>query len=624
MTPRDPTTSSGALRTGRATILATSLMLFGCGTGCGANGASSATTQPSTARAPDPVEIEGPTAPPPGRTHTPPPRRRPVGTNLAPPSYWGGAFPFVDLMKHSDGWISGSEGTWNDGRSFETDPHGWLRRLAPGRIARVFILGGEHWHPTGRFTVLYEGRGTIEYRGRVEALRREPGHDTFVLAGTDGLYLEITAVDANDPLRNIRVIAPGGRCDDDVTSYCTADAGCAGRCVPFTENYAEQPFHPTFLEETQAFSVVRFMDWQNTNRERTLDDADELPSPRRWSDLPTRESMSWRPVPVDVMVDLANQLGVDPWFAMPHTAEDELVATFASRVAARLASDRKVYVEYTNEYWNDIFDQHQWINGEGCRRHSRNPGRDCDPDGNGTLCEYTSWNATQERCLDFGRRYYAERTVEIGRIWREAFRNATPERVRRVMAGQIGGADWWMPEYLERQVDGSPAHTQVDVMAVAPYFGGGERRERSVDEIFRRIPNRRRDGAPENFFEILVGPADAPYGDVFHWIQKDVAALRARAPNVEYVAYEGGQHLHSHDEAQMAMFTRANRDPRMEELYFQYLTMWRVLTDDALFVHFRSPSTWGAFGTWGSKERQGQPLAEAPKHRALLRYIETE
>ncbi|MBX3272394.1 MAG: hypothetical protein KF729_19195 [Sandaracinaceae bacterium] len=595
----------------RAIGIALGAALVACGTRSAGSSAAPAAAEPAT---------PAPTGSAPAAARAPAASaRRWLGSNLAEPSYWGGTFPFVDLMKHSDPWTSGTEETWNDRRPIETDAHGWVRRLAPGQIARVFIFGSEQWHPAGRVTVRFAGRGTIEYRGSVRDVVRGEGEHTLEVPEGSGLYLEITEVDPRDPLRDIRVIAPGGRCEEDVMAYCEADAQCTGRCVPFTESYREIPFHPTFLSDIRAYGALRFMDWQATNRGRGQDDAEELPLPRRWADLPTRESRSWKPVPVDVMVELANLVGADPWFSIPHTAEDQLIRQFAATVAARLDRARRVYVEYTNEGWNDIFDQHQWMNGEGCRRYSRAARRECDPDGNGVLCEYTPWNATQGRCLTYGRRFFTERTVQIGAIWRGEFRDVEPERVRRVMGAQIGGADWWIGEFLQREVDGAPAHTQVDVVAVAPYFGRGS--ETSLEEIFRRVPAGRADGVAAGTFHILVGSVGSEEGEVFQWIQRDLAALRRELPAgaVEYVAYEGGQHLTSHEEDRVALFHRANRDPRMEALYLEYLTMWRTLTGDALFLHYTSPGTWTRFGTWGAMERQGAPLADSPKQRALSR-----
>lgn len=586
-------------------LLLLAVAMLGCGTGCGADDPSTPSTPPGT-------EVPGGETPP---EPEPTPLRMPgvhierpraVGTNLAEAIYWSGNMPFVDLFKHTDPWISGTFDEWDDHRPLAQDEHGWVTRLAEGQIARAFLLSGDLPHETGRFTVLYEGEGEMLYHGRTSELTRSPGRDTFVLNGTDGLYLEIHRTNPANPIRNVRVLAPGGRCENAPLTHCRDDDACEGRCVPFEENYAQLPFHPTFLSDIAPFAVLRFMDWQQTNRERVLPDDEEPAIVRTFDQLPTREDARWRPAPIDVMVDLANLLDADPWFNMPTLADDDLVRRFAQRVAERLEPERRVYVEVSNEVWNDIFDQHQWFNAQGCQAHAENPREECDPDGNGVLCEYTPWNATQERCMRYGRRAFAQRTVEVGAIWREVFAEHGPERVQRVLATQIGGADWWVPELLEVEVNGAPAHAGIDVVATAPYFGGGGELN-DVESVFERVD---RGGA--SVYRVL-----AARDSLYDWIQTDLRGIARLNGAVRYVAYEGGQHLHGAERFVLG----ANQDPRMESLYGEYLTMWSQLTDDALFVHFTSPSAWSRYGAWGSKSRQGQPLDEAPKHRALLQFI---
>ena len=107
---------------------------------------------------------------------------------------------------------------------------------------------------------------------------------------------------------------------------------------------------------------------------------------------------------------------------------------------------------------------------------------------------------------------------------------------------------------------------------------------------------------------------------------------RGNCPELQHVVVMGGAaadegaltweaFLALGDEGKVPMLMEANRDPRMGELYDEYLRRWSTLTDGALFVHYGSPSLWSQWGTWGSKEYQGQPVTEAPKHQALLRYL---
>jgi hypothetical protein len=540
----------------------------------------------------------------------------PIGTNLPMPAYWTASFPFVDAMKPTFRFISGSADQWNDHRSLDLDEQGWLRSLQPGQIARVFVVDTSDipGRPTGRYTVLYDGQGTMDYHGSVQNLRRDVGRDTF--DSTGGFFINITQVDATNPIRNIRVLLPGGSCDGDHYAYCQSDGDCGGaRCVPFEETQHEQPFHPQFLEEVKPFRALRFMDWMETNREAAQTYPEHRRSARHYDDYPTREAKSWRPVPIDVMIDLANELGADAWFNIPHAAEDELVRRMAARVAERLRPDLKVYIEYTNEAWNTIFQQHHWINAQGCREESPNPRAECDGNGNGELCEYGDWGV-HGRCVRYGERWFARRTVEVGRIWQEAFGSDGADRVVRVMGVQVGG-NWWFERVLRETLpNGDPVHQHLDAIATAPYFFmRGD--VSTVDDVFGR------NGAPDGDYRVLYGDPADDNDSAMDWVIRDMAVLDAPdLRHLDLLAYEAGQGLFSTDRARAAHFLEANSDPRMAEVYRDYLERWARYTGGSLMMHFAAATSAGWYGSWGHKEYQGQPRQDAPKYDALLGYIE--
>jgi hypothetical protein len=545
----------------------------------------------------------------------------PIGTNLTMPAYWTRSHPFVDLMKPSFRFTSGAPNAWDDGRALDVDESGWLRRLAPRQIARLMLLHGESPHPTGRFTVLYEGRGEMEYHGTVRNLKRAPGRDTFDLR-PGGLFINITRVDPENPLREVRVLLPGGQCGDDPFAYCESDADCtAGACRPFEETHRDQPFHPQFLQEVRPFRALRFMDWMHTNREVAQEDGVAEPHPiRELREYPERDARAWRPVPIDVMVDLANLLGQDAWFNMPHTASDDFIRGFARRVRERLRPDLRVYVEYSNETWNTIFDQHHWVNARGCETLSKAPRKECKGEGNEDLCSPGVGEPAASRCVAYGRRWFGRRTVEMGRMWRRAFGDAGRERVRVVLGVQVNGR-WWYEDVLrEKLADGSHVYEHVDAVATAPYFSLPDASK--VDDVFARVGRGRTPFAPDTF-RVLAGAEGSPYGGVLDWIRSDARALRQRElQHLELVAYEAGQGLHHYDARIGKLFAAANRDARMRAVYRQYLDHWARLTGGGLLMHFSTSSAYNEHGAWGAKEHQGQARSEAPKYDALLNYIE--
>ena len=542
-----------------------------------------------------------------------------LGTNLAPPDYYSGSFAFVDAMHHADPFHSGTLEEWNDGRKLALDGQGWVKHLEPGQLARTFIYAGEIEHPTGAMTVLYEGRGVIEYKGLVTDLVRSPGRDTFVLGGKQGLYLEITEVDASDHLRNIRVLQPGGRCADDIKRLCQDGSDCndGQTCRPFVADFTTQPFYPPFLAELAPYSVLRFMDWMQTNREVVLKDGVEEPAPvTRWAELPTTNSWSWKPVPLAVMVDLANTVGADPWITIPHAADDDFVRRLAITLRDRLDPRLKVYVEYSNETWNAIFDQHRWVNARGCEASSDDPNAECGRDGDGLCPSGGSWNAKKESCTNFGRLYHGRRTAQVMDLFAEVFGSALDARVVRVLAGQIGTVGHHGKAMLEAEWKGRPVADRVDAFAIAPYFGSDDMDR--LDDAFAVYKGQVHD-APPGTHRLLAGdPADES-GGLYKWIKSDVEALKAY-PNVDLVGYEGGQHFFSFDTQRAKIFHLINRDPRMKDLYLQYLGMWSQLTGGSLLVHFTSPSSWTQFGCFGVKEYLGQPLGNAPKADAIVSF----
>jgi hypothetical protein len=116
---------------------------------------------------------------------------------------------------------------------------------------------------------------------------------------------------------------PGGVCADDPFQWCRDNDDCSSDCISF-EGDEQQIFHPTFLSRIRNYNVLRFMNWMETN------DSEQS----EWRDRPRISDARWstKGVPVEVMVELANQVKADPWFCMPHLATDEYITEFANLV----------------------------------------------------------------------------------------------------------------------------------------------------------------------------------------------------------------------------------------------------------------------------------------------------
>ena len=482
------------------------------------------------------------------------PQRSPLGVNLAFTHYWATQQPFVDLFKQSGDWIPQrkGDGRWDTGEELDIDERGWVASLAPGQKATTLLAwdnGGRYGG--GRYVLEFEGKGRLALVGDGEGSTSKSGMG-FNLRPNSGLRLELLETDPRDPVRNIRVVP-----------------------AKLRQSADRQPFSERFLNLIQPFRILRMMDLQQTNNsEQAL-----------WADRAKPEDArqtSKRGVALELLIELANQAERDPWLCVPHLADDAYVRAMAELVKQRLDQQRSVYIEYSNEVWNNQFEQ---------ARYAREQGLELG----------LSSDITEAQL-----RFYSRRSIEVFRIWRDVFQNES-SRVVRVLAAQSANA--WTSEVI---LEWNNAHDEADVLAIAPYFGvslgGPDARERvsqmTVDELL--------DAAAENLERTLeFVPAHA--------------AL-AKSHDLRLVAYEAGQHLAGHlgvenDEIVTRLFQAANRHERMGALYERLLKGWKAAGGNEMML-FNSIESYSKWGSWGLLEHQFQPREEAPKYSAALEFIE--
>jgi len=338
------------------------------------------------------------------------PARSRLGINLSGPADWNTELPFVDVFRLSRAWISQEKGKgWGKGPALELDARGWVTRLAPDCSAETLMCTIEGGHyPTGEYVCLYEGEGVIQLSNVARVVSRSPGRIVFEPAPERGaFFLRIAATRPENYIRAIRVIMPG-----------------------FEDTYRREPFHPAFLARWKHMRALRFMDWMETNGSRIAE----------WKDRPLPDDATWtvKGIPLEVMIDLANRLGADAWFCMPHRATDDYVRSFAAQVARELAPARKTYIEYSNEIWNSGFAQTRYA-GEMGRKLG-----------------------FHEKDWEAGWRYGAYRSVQIFKIWEDAFGGR--DRLVRVIASQAANA------YVsDVKLSFRDAHKDCDALAIAPY-----------------------------------------------------------------------------------------------------------------------------------------------------------
>lgn len=327
------------------------------------------------------------------------------------------------------------------------------------------------------------------------------------------------------------------------------------------------------------------MDWMSTNNSLQTD----LSSRPKLSDA----RWSTKGVPVEVMVELSNLMGADPWFTVPHLATDDYATRFASLVRSTLDASRTVYVEHSNEVWNAIFAQASYAKQRG-------------------LALGLSSNEFEAQL-----RYHAKRSVELFRLWEDVLGGS--HRLVRVM-GSFSVSPW-VTETLLRYPG---ALETTDALAVAPYFG----HELGDPNDARYARDRLLGMTPDAILaevrrDILPGILE----DVREQAELVSTLATEAGRRIDLVAYEGGQHIVGvngrQDDAQLnALFDELNRRPAMKDIYLEYLEGWRD-GGGALFMHFVNCSGYTKWGRWGAMEFLFQSRSEAPKYDALQAFIES-
>jgi len=319
-------------------------------------------------------------------------------------------------------------------------------------------------------------------------------------------------------------------------------------------------FDPVFMSEVKRYSVLRFMKWNQAVESNVV---------VTWADRnkPGQGSFAGPDgVPIEYMIQLANEAGSDPWFAIPWNADDEYIRKFAELVRDRLHPSRKAYVEVSNEVWNYAYPVTGQAASEG-------------------MAAGLSTNS-HEAML----RRYAQKTGSVMDVWSSVFAGQM-HRIVRVAAIQTGA--WG----AEKVLDFDQTASKVDALASAPYFykdmtPGMITTSASLDQYFKDL------GA-----DMLVRIKYA----------KDTKAAATRF-GVRYITYEAGQHVTSPQD--VTQLDRVQRDPRMGQLYTTYLTSWKDQIGD-LMVLFQDYGGAGKYGAFGQKDYVGQPLSEAPKENAV-------
>jgi hypothetical protein len=507
------------------------------------------------------------------------PGARTVGMNLSVLDSASTQIPFVDIFKQSSGfqfqkkWMPENSKPPSPATRSRIDKNGWVVSLAYDEQAIACMFNNNTGYlPAGMYNVFYDGEGDLEFYGA--AIReKDPGRiridvNPEAMKGWKYLCVLETRTNANNPIRNIRVILPG-----------------------FENSYEQDPWYPPFIERLKPFKAIRFMDWELTNLNVDVEWSD-----RRRPDYATQasplefEASKGQGVALEYQIDLANRLGVDPWFNIPATASDDYVRRMAMLVRERLRRDLHPIIELSNEVFNNFPASYDYAIEMGRRLNLP------APPGESVVF---SW--------------YALRSSQMFDIWNAVYGVDSNILIHVVTGRRVASS---INEYMLRFGD---LYKKADVLAIDGYVFPFNRWQAPIKS------------GELKWSDVAAMSTDDVIGSMHRYIDKELAPSWAEAARLAkkyglgLVVYEGGESnvtsYQTEDARVTDLFISTSRSQKMADVYAHLLGAWDKVDGATLFNQYSFVGMPNKFGCWGALEYQDQDLKSAPKYAALVAYL---
>jgi hypothetical protein len=260
----------------------------------------------------------------------------PLGVNLAGVNSYSGIYPFANIMYNGGVWAR------RVGSGSFTQNQGELTATVGTDEFRMYLSDTGLGLPAGTYTV-YNPAGAEIGLGAFsnQSVQAYTTATTFTFSYTpsaNGLYLHCKG-SLSKASGNLAIILPGHS-----TSWLAGDH-----------------FNSAFISFHQGLGaqVLRFMDWgiasvsiETDWADRTQPDGITFYNPMALGSV----------VPYELMIELCNRLGVDPWICVPARATSDYVTQLATLLDTDLDVTRKLYPEEANEVWNTA---DPWGDGAG-------------------------------------------------------------------------------------------------------------------------------------------------------------------------------------------------------------------------------------------------------------------
>ncbi len=478
-----------------------------------------------------------------------------IGMNLTGLADWTAERPFRNLFKQvreeTITWTADCF-CWNSNVSDELvfDANGYPTSLPQTTSAGttfirwVMSAEGGALENGQDYVILYDGAGTIQLFGDVSNVVATAGRIQFHVNGSGNIFMNLIASTAGNYIKNIRML----------------------RLADEAINLNTYPFHDEFLNKLKPFSCLRMMDWGVTNGSPHI----------LWANRAKTTDRTFgteRGVPYEMMIKLANKIDKDIWVCVPHEADDNFIQQMALLFKNQLEPGRKIYLEYSNEVWNWLFEQ----------------------------AHFNDQNRPEN--LGYGRAY-AEKAKHVFQIWYTVFGGEAPARIQRVLGMQLTYN--YLNEQILSQID--PA----DWDCASPTFYFGLDRSPSGNPVLN---------ASSTAEDVLENSKNAWLGVLPNW-RADYGQVKLFGKKI--VGYEGGQHFTDFQTHpyQQAMY-ESYRHPKMYELYSRVLDTARTLGNSmaCAFSNVSGQNDIYVFGHLGDIEILPPFYGSAIRYETLLDKI---
>ena len=501
----------------------------------------------------------------------------PIGMNLPSLSYFSTGLVFSDVMTTASSMMSFSQQAkdWNSRliNRIPVDSQGWpleLPYVVDGDPQGCRFLISSYYK--GDYVVLFDGDGDLQWGGVKSEVRNGVTH--LIFSGKrKNVWVSILRSAKGNHIRNMRII-PARYMDHE-------------NSMPL--------FNSLYLKGLQPFHVLRFMDLTSTNNSMH----------RNWSDRTkpdffsqgTKNGMSW-----EYAIELANTLHQDPWICVPHQATDEYITQLALLFHDKLSPDLTLYVEYSNEIWNWMFKQSNYVaqNAPGAEKHVVSGLRAVGE----RYC-----GAPDKACHPEKDAWMMARTFRIfAKVWQKE-----RQRLVTVAAVQHGWPDntGRILKFLFTDKEGF----KVDALSPGGYFG------------FRKGDHTKwADMHPSKVTpEMVIAAAEDSMTRRENRLTRETA-MYAKKYGLDYLVYEGGQHMQPYQQKDWG-YNQAVYDaqvaPGMYDLYMKNFAELKK-AGCKLFMAFSYVGPREVkWGSWGHLEKLDDLYSPnlktiAPKYQALL------